>query len=157
MIIWVDVKSPCILELVVGSKDLLKNFHLGWWVWWSTCIHLGGAIDAGWTGMAEHSFSTESSLYKKLMTGQNTRLTLFSFVAPFLLQPGFLSLPCRIPVLYQSQVISFASLWRFWMQMILKIRPSFFWCYFPNLSLSEVSLNTWVPSQLKWCNSVGFH
>ena len=34
---------------------------------------------------------------------------------------------------------------RFWMQMSLKIRPTFFWCYFPTLYLSEVSLNIWAP------------
>lgn len=93
-------KKPFILELVVGSKGLLKCFHLG-----STYIHSGGATQGGREGEVawshEHMTKRKSSLslYKGLMTGRHTRLTLLCFVAPFLLQPGFLS-KCHVGYQY---------------------------------------------------------
>ena len=65
---------------------------------------VGVVIRPGWTG---------ASLYKRLMSGRGSHPPPHSclFCSTFLADPGFLSMQCRIPVLYQSQVTSFASLW----------------------------------------------
>ncbi len=114
---------------MVGSKGLLKCFHLGWWVWWSDRAGRGHHCTKGWW----------------VAVAVTPPLTLVCFVAPFLLTLDF-SL-CNVGYQYCTSLKWHPLLpcGRFWMQMSLKIRPTFFWCYFPNLYLSEVSLNIWAP------------